>query len=172
LYLHRHFTGKELHAMNATQQHDAEMVAEHDGGYVHTETYDRLHVAHLTPQMHERTCNYWYTVTSRSTSHVAFTTRAGLDRWLSERGLTLDGDIAAEGDMAWITGSYRDACHIIMPDAFDKIAGLRTYAMSNGNWVTGIITTDADGLRTVHTLNPNIHTRTVYPYFETSALMR
>jgi hypothetical protein len=153
--------------------HDQDMMQlyrDHTGPY--TTTYNRLSVCHLTPEQHERTCNYWYTVNDYATSHVAFTTRQGLDRWLTERGLTLAGDITAEGAYCAITGTYHDAAHMILPVDFYQIGGTLTFVMDNADYTLGIITTGDDGTRTVHHLNPNIHTRPVFDYAATSRIMR
>lgn len=134
-------------------------------------TYDRLHVCRLTPEQHARTCGYWYTVQSRCTAHTAFATRAGLDRWLSERGLTLTNELPAEGDWCEIIGSYRTDSHLCHASALDLFTGLRTRTLSNGDYVEAVITTDEDGLRTVHTLNPNVRNRFTFDYRESETLM-
>ena len=59
-----------------------------------------LRATALTLGQHGRTCGYWYTVTSGATAHTAFAARAGLDRWLRERNLTLAGQLQAQGEWA------------------------------------------------------------------------
>ena len=134
-------------------------------------THGKLHVSRLNREMHLRTCGYWYTVTSDGMAHTAFATRAGLDRWLMERGLELDGPLDAEPSHCRINGSYRKTSHLYDAESFELIEGERTRDLSNGDWVEAIVTTDADGLRTVHTLNPNVRTRKVYDYRESNAMM-
>lgn len=138
--------------------------------------YDNLRATSLTREMHERTCGYWFTVTSGATAHTAFRTRAELDTWLAERGLTL-----APLGWAWetesgrhvslplqdagkfstvaITGSYR-ASMDRDAERFNAIAPLlETRVMDNGEWTPAKIT-EADGVRTVHYMNVNYRERT------------
>jgi hypothetical protein len=136
-----------------------------------TVTHDALHVARLDQKAHERTCGYWYTVSSHSTAHTAFVTRAGLDRWLAERGLRLAGPLDEVPSHCPITGSYRTTSHLYDAASFPELEGERTRTLSNGDWVEAIITHDADGLRTVHTLNPNVRDRTTFDYRESHRLM-
>lgn len=137
-------------------------------------TYSNLYAASLTPEQHERTCNYWFTVTAGSTAHVAFETRAGLDRWLSERGLTLDTDLPEAGTAGWtpVTGEYHEVSHgeFISDDPCDGMGegdfySLRptamTAVMSNGDYTLALITDEA-GVRVIHHLNPNVKTRVVF----------
>jgi hypothetical protein len=157
----------------AKLNHDLAMIADHDGGYTHTVTVDQLYVHHVDAELRARNNSpYWYLVTANFGAHNAFVTRAGLDRFLSERGLTLVNPIDNPGDGSFIVGSFRRACHITTPEEFGKIAGLHTYEMSNADWMLGIISTDPDGIRTVHVLNPNIYTRLVYDYRTISGLMK
>lgn len=139
-------------------------------GFAHVETYTDLWASHLDPEHHARTCGYWYTVTTRATSHVAFAERAHLDRWLAERGLTLAGDISAEGSHCEIIGAYRRALHILPPAEFEQLDGLRTRTVDNGDYTLAIISTDRDGLRVEHVLNPNVHDRPVFDYAESRRL--
>jgi hypothetical protein len=139
-------------------------------------TYDTLYAQSLTPEFHERTCGYWFTVTSYgATAHTAFATRAGLDRWLNERGLALERDLPDYSDgtvpgrdkwhegMTRITGTYRTEYHgeHVSDDPCDGMTEgdwppahpvAATAEMSNGRYTLA-------GIRTVHTLNPNVRTR-------------
>lgn len=135
-------------------------------GFVATETYADLWAQHLSPEHHQRTCGYWYTVTNHATSHTAFATREHLDCWLAERGLHLVADITAEGSYSRIAGGYRRAVHILPPAEFEQLAGLRTRALGNGDYTLAIISTDADGQRTEHTLNCNVPGRPTFDYAE------
>lgn len=136
------------------------------------ETHERLYAARLSPEHRAMTCGYYYTVTkAHGGAHTAFVTRAGLDRWLSERGLSLAGPLDAEGLCCAVLGTYRTEMHLSDADQFPDLKGVLTRAMSNGDWVEGVITTDSDGVRTVHTLNPNVRGRKVYDYRESEALM-
>jgi hypothetical protein len=137
-----------------------------------TMLHDGLHACALTAEMHARTCGYWYTVESRATAHTAFATRAGLLQWAGERGLRIIGDIPEPGAHAvlQIEGAYRTAKHMSAA-RFYGLDGDTSRAMSNGEYTLAIITTDADGLRTVHTLNPNVKGRPVYDYAESRALL-
>lgn len=136
--------------------------------------YANLWVTALTTEQHERTCNYWYTVTSGSTAHTAFTTERGLMRWLEERGLILEGALpGARGEFASlrVTGEYFHVLHGEFSPTEDNpyrmIAGdewhaiepvVITAAMSNGEYTLALIS-EVDGIRTVHTLNVNVKDR-------------
>lgn len=136
-----------------------------------TESSDlRAHA--LTPEQHEQTCGYWYTVTNGALAHTAFATRDGLDRWLRERNLKL---FAGFGTGEWSTvrihGTYRQQYHM-STDEFDAIRPVvATAAMSNGDYTLALIDEDALGIRTVHTLNPNVKSRLVFDYQSTRKSM-
>lgn len=136
-------------------------------------THTNLSVCSLDPTSHARTCGYWYVVQESAGPHTAFATRAGFEKWMAERGLSLDGTLpdAPEWGFCRIAGSYRTHCHFTDADAFPGLGGLRSRTLSNGDYVEAIITTDADGVRTVHTLNPNVRDRRVFDYAESKALM-
>ena len=154
------------------------------------QTYDKLFVTSLTPEQHERTCRYWYTVTNGAVAHTAFETRAGLDRWLSERGLRLENDLPEAGTLAAegvegstrIIGEYHTEMHgefltvdprdIMGPGYFYSLSPvLATSAMSNGQYTLALITEEG-GVRTVHTLNPNVRDRVIFDHNRTRELMR
>lgn len=133
-----------------------------------------LHVAALDPVVHERTCGYWYAVTSRAMAHTAFTTRAGLDRWLRERNLKLRDYLPERGEFGHsaIDGAYYEHPHLDV-DEFEAILPvLLTPVMSNGDYTLGLVSEDMDGIRTVHYLNPNVKTRLVFDYKRTRELMQ
>jgi len=119
--------------------------------------------------MHARTCGYWYTVTSGSMAHTAFVTLEGLERWARERGLVLPV-LSEPGDGESIGGEYRTESHTVL-EQFGQIVGEWTRTLSNGDYVDAIISHDDDGVRTVHTLNPNVKTRRVFDYVESRNLM-
>lgn len=142
----------------------------------YTTHYARMQVTALTPEQHERTCNYWYTVTCGASAHTAFTTKAGLLRWLAERGLSLPAELPAErGTFASmpVTGEYYAASHgefsptdaapyrMVADDEWhDLVPVVITAAMSNGRWTLAKIT-ETEGVRTVHTLNCNVKSRLI-----------
>ena len=147
------------------------------------QTYASLHATTLTPEQHEHTCGYWFVVTNGAMAHTAFATRGGLDRWLIERGLSLESELPEAGTWGTtrITGSYRTESHgefsatednpyrMVEDDAWHQIdAVMATAEMSNGDYTMALITED-DGVRTVHTLNPNVRTRVVYDRKNTAA---
>ena len=147
----------------------------------YTQTYDKLYATSLTPEFHEQTCGYWFTVTNGATAHTAFANRAGLDRWLRERGLSLENELPDAGTFGTsrIIGGYRTASHgeIVSDDPsfsmsegdFSTIQPIAvTAAMSNGEYTLALIT-EEDGMRTIHTLNPNVKTRVVYDRRNTAA---
>ena len=127
-------------------------------------THSKLTVCCLTAQQHAQTCGYWYLVQENCGPHTAFETISGLMTWLTERGLALVEDLPASRDRYhWmdIKGSYRTLYHGSY-DVFFALQGERTRTLSNGDVTLAIITTDDDGLRTVHTLNPNCRDRPVW----------
>ncbi|UBV20340.1 MULTISPECIES: hypothetical protein [Mycolicibacterium] len=125
-----------------------------DNAYV--QEFDRLWATSLTPEMHERTVGYWFTVTNAAVAHTAFRTRDELDQWLTERGLTLASPLpqAGEGGDSQIIGSYRRSLDRDQ-DRFESLEPiLVTTAWDNGERVPAKIT-EADGVRTVHVMNVN-----------------
>lgn len=147
-------------------------------------SYGDLQATSLTSEFHQRTCGYWFTVTARAMAHTAFGTRASLDRWLSERGLSLENDLPEAGTFGTsrVIGEYIAESHgeFLSDDPRDGMgegdfyslpAIAETMALSNGAYTLARITED-DGIRTIHTLNPNVRTRVVYDYREAAKLMR
>jgi hypothetical protein len=137
-----------------------------------TRTFDNLRVCSLNPEQHERTCGYWYTVTSGAMAHTAFATRAGLDRWLEERGLELASDLPAQGEfgVSAIVGKYHERSHLDV-DEFNAVRPvLATAVLSNGEYTLALIE-NIVGTRTVHYLNPNVKDRLVFDYKQTRELM-
>lgn len=131
----------------------------------YTQTYDRLHVTGLNEEQHAKTCGYWYTVTSKSTPHTAFRTRAALLRWLEDMGLSVDREIPTEGE-SWyapIFGSFRVALHMDLAELY-ATEGFTRRDVQNGEYTLAIVSSDEDGLRTLHQPNPNCRTRPVYDY--------
>ncbi len=142
-----------------------------------------LHLAVLTRERHERTCGYWYTLVEGSLAHTAFRTRAGLERWLAERGLALTAPLTEPGTWSHqaIAGAYREEWHLTPPEVeawraladAPNLAGLAR-TLSNGDHVEARLTDDPAGIdgphaadrpdviRTVHTLNPNVRGRHVF----------
>jgi hypothetical protein len=134
-------------------------------------TIDNMWLFALTPEMNARTCNYWYTVTTYgSTPLTAFRTRTAALRWLALRGLAIEGELPQPGThgVFRVTGSYRESMHWDY-GAFFTLEGVDIKLASNGEYTLGIVTTDPDGLRTVHTLNPNCRRRPVFPWREAQA---
>lgn len=131
-----------------------------------TQTHSAMWLCALDPQQHERTCGYWYTVTEGGgTPHTAFRTRAAALDWLALRGLSIDGDLPEIGKhgVFKVAGQYRTAMHLDYGPFF-ALEGVEIMTLSNAEVTLGIITTDADGLHTVHTLNPNLRRRPQFPY--------
>ena len=151
----------------------------------HGKIYNKLYATSLTPEFHEKTCGYWFTVTNGATAHTAFATRA-LDRWLSERGLSLESELPAAGTWGTtrILGEYYEQSHgefsatednpyrMVEDDAWYQIKPIVITAdMSNGDYTLALITED-DGVRTVHTLNPNVKTRLTVEHVTGHVAMR
>lgn len=52
----------------------------------------------LTEEYHQRTCNYWYTITARGCmAHTAFTTERELLAWMDKKGLVLAQPLTPPG---------------------------------------------------------------------------
>ena len=126
-------------------------------------------------RIHANTCDYWYLVKDRGTAHTAFNRRESLTQWLKDRGLSLDGELSEHGTfkVVHVIGNYRNVMHW----SYDQFFGMAnphnivTRALSNGQYTMAIITTDTDGMRTVHTMNPNCKYRPVYDYWESRAML-
>jgi hypothetical protein len=134
-------------------------------------THKKLWTCWIDEEQHRRTCGYWFLVYADGMAHTAFETRAGLDRWLRERGLSLGNELDSQPSSSPIVGEYRTESHM-EAQALAGLTGELTRSLSNGDYVDAVITTDADGLRTVHTLNPNVRERRVYDYAESRRMMR
>ena len=135
-------------------------------------TYSNLSVCALNAEQHAKTCGYWYTVSGGVYAHTAFATRRGLERWLEERGLTCEIPTAVQPEdygkgltnYAVIVGTYRRHSHMSYDEFYALPAPLRTKVLDNGDYTLGLITKDADGIRTVHHMNCNCHDRIEYEY--------
>lgn len=134
--------------------------------------YSNLIVCTLTPEQNQRTCNYWYVVTTGAMSHTAFETRTGFDRWMAERGLSISGELPSRGEHSVhrIVGSYIDNMMWDKP-IFDSLPGKRTRVLSNGDYTQGVLTRDQDNLVVVNYLNPNVQDRVKYNYFDSRDVM-
>ena len=144
----------------------------------HTQTFKSLHWTSLDPEQHAKTCGYWYIITAYGGApHTAFATRDAFLAWAARLGLAVDADTVPHAG-TWshgrIAGDYCRASHIGTRavgsieyvggyDEFWALQGPRVRVMDNGDVTTGIITTDADGKRTLHHLNPNMRDRPVFP---------
>lgn len=142
----------------------------------YTETVRGITLICLDEEARSRGCGYWYTVTASAFALTAFDTEAGVARWAEERGLTLpDGALSHRGQNASyrINGQYRTTMIMTEDPAEVEQApdGIMTRTLSNGDYVVANIVTDPDGIRRVRTLNPNVKTRKVYNYRESSRLM-
>ena len=90
-------------------------------------------------------------------SHTAFRTQEALMLWLEERGLKLTEELAEQGE--WkpqkIEGEYVDHMHLDY-DGFYRLVGdaEEVRKLSNGSYTLGLITTDDEGIKTVHYLAP------------------
>jgi hypothetical protein len=136
--------------------------------------YASLHATSLNREQHEQTCGYWYVVRNGAMAHTAFATRAGLDRWLSERGLALENELPEPGEWGTtrVVGSYRERCYLYDAAEFDQLRPvLATAVMSNGDYTLGLVTEGEAGQRTVHYLNPNVRTRFVFDHAKTREVM-
>lgn len=139
-----------------------------------TETRSNLTAISLTPEAHARTCNYWYLVQQGSGPFTAFTTRRGLDRWLEERNLSLAVDLPSRAEHGYsaIVGIYREQMHMSYDEFYSLPSIAEIRVLSNGQYTLGMVTKDADGVRTVHTLNPNCNYRRVFDYEESREICK
>jgi len=135
------------------------------------ELFQKLTLCCLSPEQNQRTCNYWYTVTTNvSTPHTAFNTEAGLRRWLDDRGLSLKSELPERGTWAVfsIEGAYYK--NSLMDKAgFDTIVksdARKIKVLDNAEFTLGALTKSADGLVTVNYLNCNVRDRQVFDYNE------
>ncbi len=127
-------------------------------------TYGPFWITHLTHEQHMRTCGYWFTVqTHGCTAHTAFRTREALDAWLDLYGIRLERPLGEAPDYVRSESVYRERCYMDF-DAFEAIEGIPILKMSNGTHTLGKITTDDDGIRTVHYCNPNVKQRAAYDW--------
>ncbi|MEB3023055.1 MULTISPECIES: hypothetical protein [Mycolicibacter] len=129
----------------------------------YVQEFDAMYVTALSPEMHERTCGYWYTVTNRAVAHTAFRTAEELYQWLAERGLELASplpDLGEGGASIPVIGRYRSVMdrdwHRF--DQLDPI--LVTEVTDNAERTPAKITQDCDGVRVVHFMNVNYRERT------------
>ena len=128
------------------------------------QTYDRLHVAEVPEDKREQHMGYRYLVTNRATSHTAFHTRKGLERWAKERNLTLPDFSDWIGGR--IKGSFSTQMHMDMAE-FLSLSGSFILVISNARYTMGIVTED----NTVHYLNPNVKERPEFNYRMCSKLL-
>jgi hypothetical protein len=132
------------------------------------QTHKDFWVITLDQQGHEKTCNYWYLVqTYGGSPHIAFTRRSSLENWAFERGLMLP-DMPSPGthSCSKMEGAYRTQMHSSYDEFYSIEKALEVRVLSNARWTLGLVTKDSDGIRTVHTLNPNCKHRPVFDYEE------
>ena len=141
---------------------------------MHTTKYGNLSVVSLTKERHLKTCGYWFLVQSNIYAHTAFAKKEHLLQWLSDRGLTLQGELADAGtfSMVDVEGEYCKTSHMSY-DAFYAIperGSKRVRTLDNGQYTEAIITSNADGIANVNHLNCNLRDRQVYDYAESRAI--
>jgi hypothetical protein len=138
--------------------------------------HDDMHACHLDERQHARTCGYWYTVTEGAMSHVAFATRAGLDRWMHERGLVFADPMPANREDFWtgkIIGHYYRNCELYSQDDWANLPGVlvETWEVNNGDYTEAKITRHPDGSMIVNLVNCNCKWRKVADYSTMRAKM-
>jgi hypothetical protein len=132
-----------------------------------------LFVQALVPKMAAQTCGpYLYAVNSKGfLPHTAFRTRAHLDQWLENLGLSLEGELVQDsGEYVDIKGHYRTTAHLSY-DTFYSLEGKRIRYMDNSDYTLGILVTDADGMVNIHYLNCNLIDRPVFDPAASRALV-
>lgn len=133
--------------------------------------YKDLRVTQVTPEKARNTCGpYWYLVTTGATSHTAFRTTEGFLGWLNERGLKLEDTLAEIGEFKTqrIIGEYNSVMHFSY-DEFYNLSNQENFlgstkTLSNGKCTLAFITEDQNGIRSIHTMNPNCEYRHVYEH--------
>ena len=131
-----------------------------------------LYLCSLTPEQKARGCGDWYTVTQGAMAHTAFRTKAALLAWLDDCGLKLTADLPeALGTHSYqeIEGQYHQKMHMDYSEFYALPAIKEIRCMSNGDWTMGRIT-ETDGIRTIHTLNPNCRHRPIFDWRVSQAL--
>lgn len=135
-------------------------------------TYGNLWVTSLNKEQHERTCGYWYTVTTDyATAHTAFETKEHLLSWMADLGLSIKEELPEAGQWSSqrIIGQYSRNMTMDYTE-FDNLQPILTRpTMDNGDYTLGKIT-ETNGVRTVHVLNCNRHDRVIYDYRESREL--
>jgi len=135
--------------------------------------YNNLRLTQPTAEYSMRTCGpYWYLVTTNGISHVAFTRRESLLKWLDERSLQLSADLVDEGEFSTqeIVGTYSDVMHMSHRALYDIPEPiLETRTLSNGKYTRAYIIDGPCG-REVHFLNSNVKNRMEFDYQESRAL--
>ena len=101
--------------------------------------YEKLYVQKVPEDQREQHMGYRYLVCNQATSHTAFHTREGLERWAKERSLTLP-DLEDKFGRC-IEGSYSKQMHLDMAEFFG-LSGSFIAVLSNGNYTLGIVTED------------------------------
>lgn len=124
---------------------------------------DHLRLCCLDRDQHDRTCGYWYTVTTfGGTPHTAFRTREALTAWLANRGLTLSQDLPEERG-TWqsqpITGEYFE-CYV--STAGDMPRGRKILKLSNAEYTVAALS-EHEGRVAVSVINVN-SPRPVFDY--------
>ena len=134
-------------------------------------TFDKLTLITLNPEMHARTCNYWYVVQNQCGPHTAFNRRESLLAWLQVRGLELTAELPQQGQWSCqsIKGAYKAVSHWDYNDVMGR-DGVEIRQLSNGQYTLGIVDRDENGIATVHTMNCNCKRRPVYDYAESRAM--
>ena len=124
-------------------------------------TYKDFLVTHLTAEQHARTCNYWYVVRTDGTAHTAFRTLRGLLAWCKTHGLPEPVGIGGHAATVELKGAYQEEMYMDR-ESFDAIQGKHIIKLSNGSYTLGKVTSDTNGVCTVHYCNPNVCNR---PHF-------
>jgi hypothetical protein len=136
------------------------------------ERHSKLTLSCLTPEFHEKTCGYWYTVTSDGSPYTAFATAEELAKWLAERGLKLTDTLPEErGTYKWmrIEGTYYLDSYTDI-EAFNAIKPILEITITDNGEDTlgkvtedeckirtlGKVTVDECKIRTIHYLNVNV----------------
>lgn len=120
-----------------------------------TRIIQNLTLCCLTAEQRAKTCDYWYTITTRSTPYTAFRTRAALEFFLEIHDLTLSAPLPetlGTHAVIEITGDVRLVDHGSLETL--PVTGRPVMHLSNGDHVTGYLVQEG-GHPVLHYPGPN-----------------
>lgn len=166
--------------MARTLQERRELAEGKQAPWFYSTEHWNLSLVTYNQHMHDTGANFWYAVRCQEMAHAAFRTRAGLRRWMNDRGIRFTQDIPSEGTFSYqrLEGRYRSTSWVstahfnaLAGSDFARDHGLQTKVLSKGNYTLGLIFQDEDMVHNVNFLNPNVIGGVVYDYRKSVAEM-